>query len=277
MNMLATSGFQYALQVSSTPGVVIVFLLGLLSVVAWSVMVTKMIVVRKAAKQNARFFDFWRKSGHPLEAYASGTRLQGTPAFRVYVAGARETCLQVTGSDVVDDTFPARLRNAERIGPGQLEPIHNAMQRSIGEMALQLESRMNILATAVSGAPFLGLLGTVWGVMDTFAAVASGGAGGASIQVMAPGVAAALVTTVVGLLIALPSMFGYNLLITRIKTMVMELDHFASELLAAFERRHVEHSRDVSSSTLPHTQPPAPPPTTQRQPSGHSGHSPFAT
>ena len=106
-------------------------------------------------------------------------------------------------------------------------------------MRLKLESQMILLATAVSGAPFLGLLGTVWGVMDTFGGVAA--AGSANLAAMAPGVSAALITTVTGLLVAIPAMFGYNFLVTSIRAMIVEMDNFAAELASEFEHKYVDH------------------------------------
>ena len=99
--------------------------------------------------------------------------------------------------------------------------------------SLVLESGIILLALAVSGAPFLGLLGTVWGVMDTFAGVAQ--AGRADLAAMAPGVAAALITTVAGLLVAIPSMFGYNWLVHNLRVQTVELDNFAQELASKLE------------------------------------------
>lgn len=100
---------------------------------------------------------------------------------------------------------------------------------------------MILLATAVSGAPFLGLLGTVWGVMETFGDVAA--AGSANLAAMAPGVSAALITTVTGLLVAIPAMFGYNYLVTTVRAMVVQLDNFAAELASEFEHKFVDHRR----------------------------------
>ena len=118
--------------------------------------------------------------------------------------------------------------------------VTTAMERAVGETALKIESQMIVLATAVSGAPFLGLLGTVWGVMETFAGVAE--AGKANLAAMAPGVSAALITTVTGLLVAIPAMFGYNYLVTTIRAMIVELDNFAAELASEFEHKYVDHS-----------------------------------
>jgi biopolymer transport protein ExbB/TolQ len=109
------------------------------------------------------------------------------------------------------------------------------MERAVGEESLRLESNLIILATAVSGAPFLGLLGTVWGVMDAFSGIAQ--AGQASLAAMAPGVSGALITTVVGLLVAIPAMFGYNFLTTYTRSFIVETENFAAECAAVFEHR----------------------------------------
>src|SRR4051812_9708772 len=153
------------------------------------------------------------------------------------------------GSSEVDDTFRGRLDTAPKISGAQMRVVQIAMERAVGENALRLESQMILLATAVSGAPFLGLLGTVWGVMDTFSGVAS--AGSANLAAMAPGVSAALITTVTGLLVAIPAMFGYNFLVTTIRGMVVELDNFAAELASEFEHKYVDHGERAKSWTRP--------------------------
>ena len=95
---------------------------------------------------------------------------------------------------------------------------------------------MIILSTAVAGGPFIGLLGTVWGVMETFSGIARAGA--ANLTVMAPGVAGALIATVVGLFVAIPAMFAYNYMVTSIRALTQELDGFASEYATALEHKY---------------------------------------
>ena len=151
---------------------------------------------------------------------------------------------QLLGSAEVDETFRARLGIAEKISPAQMHSVTAAMERAVGETALGLESQMILLATAVSGSPFLGLLGTVWGVMDTFTDVAI--AGSPNLAAMAPGVSAALITTVTALCVAIPAMFGYNFLVTSIKGMIVEMDNFAAELASEFEHKFVEHGQRYS-------------------------------
>ena len=101
------------------------------------------------------------------------------------------------------------------------------------------------MATAVSGSPFLGLLGTVWGVMDAFTGVAE--AGSPSLASMAPGVSGALITTVTALCVAIPAMFGYNFLVTSIRAMIVQMDNFAAELASEFDHRFVDHGVRESS------------------------------
>ena len=101
-----------------------------------------------------------------------------------------------------------------------------------------MESGLIFLAIAVSGAPFLGLLGTVWGVMSAFGGVAQQGV--ATLAAMAPGVAAALITTVAGLLVAIPSMFGYNWLVHNLRVFTVGLDNFAQELVSKMESEFLE-------------------------------------
>jgi len=104
--------------------------------------------------------------------------------------------------------------------------VENAVQRGVSRTMVKYEDKMVLLSSLVSGGPFLGLLGTVWGVMLTFGALTEK----ASISQLAPGVSGALVTTTLGLLVAIPATFGYNYLLTRVKLMTTELENFASAL-----------------------------------------------
>ena len=232
-------GLLYALEHSTIPGKVVLFALFLASVISWTVMVTKFRMLGRVRERRMDFLDAFRADRQPLSLYQSGARFAGGPVFAVYQAGCRELSFQMLGSAEVDETFAARLESAPKISPAQMRMVQTAMERCVGETALKLESQMVLLSTAVSGAPFLGLLGTVWGVMDTFSDVAT--AGKANLAAMAPGVSAALITTVTGLLVAIPAMFGYNWLITTLRGMIVELDNFAAELSSAIEHKYVDH------------------------------------
>ncbi len=237
------NGLIYAFHESTLAGKSILLLLFTGSIFSWTVMWTKFRTLRIAQKQRRAFLDRFRADRQPLTLYTARAHFEGTPIFSVYRAGCRELPFQLLGSAEVDETFRARLETANKISPAQMRVVRTAMERAVGESALKLESQMILLATAVSGAPFLGLLGTVWGVMDTFGDVAA--AGSASLAAMAPGVSAALITTVTGLLVAIPAMFGYNFLVTTLRGMVVELDNFAAELASEFEHKYVDHGTPV--------------------------------
>jgi biopolymer transport protein ExbB/TolQ len=233
------TGLYYAFVNSTAEGKAVLIALFIASVFSWSVMVTKFRVLRFARRQSQRFSHVFRRDRDPLRLFETGVRFDGSPLFHIYEAGATELCFQLLGSDEVDETFRARLEDSRKLTPAQMRAVQAAMERAVGESALALEGQMNVLTMAVSGAPFLGLLGTVWGVMDAFGGIAA--AGNANLAAMAPGVSGALITTVVGLLVAIPAMFGYNFLVTSIRSVIVECDNFAAELASEIEHRYVEH------------------------------------
>src|SRR5208283_3609895 len=126
-----------------------------------------------------------------------------------------------------------------KISPSSFESVRVALERAASQQALSLEKGMIILSTAVAGGPFIGLLGTVWGVMETFSGIAK--AASASLTAMAPGVAGALIATVTGLFVAIPAMFAYNYMVTTIRTITQELDAFASEYATQLEHKYVDN------------------------------------
>ena len=247
--LLAENGFSYALKESSWPGIVVCVILVILSCFSWAVMVTKMRMVSRAKRETGPFLEAYRDSQDPLALFREGTHHKGTPLFMAYQDGAAEMNYQLSGEKQKPDEEPPSVAAGSRVVPTQMETVSQCIDRAIGESAVKLEGQMSILATAVSGAPFLGLLGTVWGVMDTFSGVASAG-GAASLKTMAPGVSAALVTTVVALLVAIPAMFGYNFIVTSIKQLIAQLETFASELRADFDRAFLEHA-PLAAQILP--------------------------
>jgi biopolymer transport protein ExbB/TolQ len=238
--ILASGGILFAFENSTLAGRLVLLSLFIASIFSWTVMWTKWRMIHRAQRRRDQFLDLFRADRQPLRIYTDRLRFEGAPVFAVYKAGCRELTYQLLGASDVDETFRARLETALKISPAQMRVVTTAMERAVGETALRLESQMILLATAVSGAPFLGLLGTVWGVMDTFSDVAT--AGSANLAAMAPGVSAALITTVTGLLVAIPAMFGYNFLVTTIRGMIVELDNFAAELASEFEHKFVDHS-----------------------------------
>src|SRR2546428_4666445 len=185
LSLIAAGGLLFAFEHATIAGKLVLLLLAIVSIFSWSVMITKLRVIQFARKQNARFLFAFRQDRQPLRLFEKNARFSGSPIFNVYRAGCQEMTFQLLGSAEVDETFKARLGIADKISSAQMGAVTAAMERAVGETALELESQMILLATAVSGSPFLGLLGTVWGVMDTFTGVA--GAGFAELTPKGPG------------------------------------------------------------------------------------------
>jgi biopolymer transport protein TolQ len=208
----------------------IIICLIIFSIIAWSVMIAKGVQMRRAKKLNAYFNSEYRTQKNVLDVFDRRVQADGCPMFMVYKAGSLE--------------LDARLKNPDGSGRKRyvslkgMEHVKRSLENTVAQESLKLESGLILLAIAVSGAPFLGLLGTVWGVMRTFGDVAQ--TGSASLTTMAPGVAAALITTVAGLLVAIPSMFGYNWLVHTLRVLTVELDNFAQELVSKMETEYLE-------------------------------------
>jgi biopolymer transport protein ExbB/TolQ len=204
---------------------VIILILAILSVVAWSVIASKALQMRRAKKLNNYFNTEFRSQHQVFGIFDRRVQVEGCPLFTTY----QEGCLEL-------DTRLKRLNGAvrqEHISIKSMEHVKRTLERVVARESLKLESGLILLAVAVSGAPFMGLLGTVWGVMAAFADVAKEGS--ATLTALAPGVSAALVTTVAGLLVAIPSMFGYNWLVHNLRVITVELDNFAQELASKME------------------------------------------
>jgi biopolymer transport protein TolQ len=238
VNLFADIGIVYAFQHSNPAGKAVILILVMGSIFSWSVMVSKIYMIRRAKRETRRFLKRFRTARKPLAIYQNREVYPDCPTYAVYLAGCKELTFHLLGTTEIDDTFSTRLAEADRISPVAMNAVRSALEREVGDLALKMEDRMTVLATAVSGAPFLGLLGTVWGVMDTFSAIAA--SNNASLTTMAPGVSGALITTVTGLLVAIPAMFGYNFLVVTIRGMTVELDNFAGELAASFDHRYLD-------------------------------------
>jgi biopolymer transport protein ExbB/TolQ len=209
---------------------VIIILLLLFSILAWSVMTSKAIQMRRAKRLNQFFTSEFKNQPHVLDMFDRRIQAEGCPLFMVYQAGSQELDARLKGA-----AGESRRKN---VSLKAMEHVKRTLENTVAQESLKLESGLILLAIAVSGAPFLGLLGTVWGVMSTFSGVAQ--AGSATMAAMAPGVAAALVTTVAGLLVAIPSMFGYNWLVHNLRVRTVELDNFAQELVSKIETEYLE-------------------------------------
>src|SRR5271154_6023749 len=204
----------YAIQNATTEGKITVIVLLILSLFSWTIILTKfrqLIIARKATK---KFLEAYSSTRDPLDIQRKGEEFDGAPAYQLYIRGADELAYQLknnpvqvqvqvdsktsdngehTNTDFLAKTTSTKIRMAS------FDAVKVILEEAAGAEAMSLEKGMIVLSTAVAGGPFIGLLGTVWGVMSTLAGDAESQA--ATLTAMAPGVAAALVATVTGLLV----------------------------------------------------------------------------
>jgi biopolymer transport protein TolQ len=256
---LLANAFKFAIDKATTEGKICIGMLILVSLFSWTVIINKALQLYKASKMSKKFFAAYRSTREPMEIFNKGSEYSGAPAYEIYFTGAEELAYHLKNNPVevrrgaVTTISNNKVPGAEtdhiaravtvKVSNASFESVKVALERAVSTQAISLEKGMIILTTAVAGGPFIGLLGTVWGVMETFSGIAIKQA--ASLAAMAPGVAGALIATVVGLFVAIPAMFAYNYMVTMIRAITQELDNFVTEFATAIEHTFVDN-RPVS-------------------------------
>lgn len=206
---------------SNFAGKAIVCILIAFSMFAWLIMLSKSAELKELNTSNQLVSSKLDKSDSIFDPIFRNKSLRG--AYAYLIREALKAWDRSTQSEFTAEMFTVRMGRVE-----------NALQRAVAKQTMIYETKMVMLGSIISGAPFLGLLGTVWGVMDSFGAMGQEGAS-ATLQALAPGVSGALLTTVAGLVVAIPSVFGYNYLLSTSRVMTLNLENFASALADRFE------------------------------------------
>jgi biopolymer transport protein TolQ len=224
-------GSLLSMVVNAGPMVQFVLLLLLIfSVVSWAIIFLKYRYYRKIKKENENFdADYLRcnKLSEVLPAAKKYSYSTTAEVFRVGYAELTKINKQVNESS----------QGAEDISLSSLDNLERSMNKASNTEMTKLESALGFLATTGSASPFIGLFGTVWGIMDTFKGI--GARGSATLAVVAPGISEALIATAAGLAAAIPAVIFYNYFLNQSKNMVQEMDNFAAEFLNIVERRFV--------------------------------------
>ncbi|MDD2364709.1 MAG: protein TolQ [Desulfuromonadaceae bacterium] len=211
-------------------GVVVKLVLLLLmsfSVVSWGIILFKFFQVQRAKSESERFMDFFWKSKR-FDAIASQVdRFASSPLTVLFNEGYSEL-KKVVETDSKSDG------NAISTDLGGVENVSRAMRRATNSEITRLEKYLTFLATTGSTSPFIGLFGTVWGIMTAFEGI--GKTGSASLAVVAPGIAEALIATAIGLVAAIPAVMAYNHFQHKIRVLINEMDSFSTEFLNIVQR-----------------------------------------
>ena len=181
------------------------------SIWSWGIILSKALLLRKINRESQTFWKIFRRGKTLSEISTALETLRFTPLVAVFNAAA------------------------ERSGTASVGVLQRVVQRTAAAQLTRLEKRLNFLATTASVAPFIGLFGTVWGVMTSFAGLAN--ASSATLRAVAPGIADALIATAFGLFAAIPAVMAYNHFVYQIRNLGGQLDDLQIELLAAIEER----------------------------------------
>jgi biopolymer transport protein TolQ len=213
----------------------VLLVLALLSIGCWAIILQKLWVFRRSEQQSHSFLDVFRRSNKFSEVQAVCKSLSESPLVGLFQAGYAELTLQLKqGAAAEGETGANPKPAAARPTLKSLTAVDRALMRaSVVEMN-KLEKRLPFLATTASVAPFVGLFGTVVGIMFAFQGI--GQTGSTNLAVVAPGIADALVATAAGLVAAVPAVWAYNHLTNRVRLFATEMDDFAMEFLNIAER-----------------------------------------
>ena len=218
------TGFIATVGQSGALGKMIVVFLIIVSIYSWAIILPRYLTLKKAESRSEKFLKQFREDPDGMVShYANRRRFDPSPLATVFEAGLAELALIMTGGS------PGR-----GLSIVQIDGLERSMERAVAEQVLDLKKYLVTLATVVGGAPFVGLFGTVWGIMTAFTAMYV--TGSASISSVAPGISAALTTTVAGLAVAIPALAGYNYLMNRVRTITVRMENFSSEFMSSVER-----------------------------------------
>ena len=230
---LAGSGDVVRLIADTTPiNQAVLVLLLLFSITSWAIILQKMWSFRASARDTARFLDVFRRSSKFSEVQSVCPTLPATPLVGVFQAGYAEMNAQFRMSGTAQSTNPSPA--AGRPILKSLDAVDRALIRAATNEVSKLERRMTFLATTAGFAPFIGLFGTVVGIMIAFQRI--GNTGSTNLAIVAPGISEALIATAAGLFAAIPALVSYNHFTHRVKEFSATMDDFALEFLNIAER-----------------------------------------
>ncbi len=206
---------------------VVLAVLLIFSIWSWGIILSKALLLRKIRKESGTFWKVFRRGQNLSEIRTACEALRFTPLVPVFAAGAD---LLMPGPGKLQSQGNLALKSSVI----SVATVQRTVQRAAAAAVTELEKRMTFLATTASVAPFIGLFGTVWGVMTAFNGLAN--ANSASLRAVAPGIADALIATAFGLFAAIPAVIAYNQFVYKIRNLSGQLDDLQNEILAERER-----------------------------------------
>lgn len=212
----------------------VMVLLLFLSIISWAIMIFKFFGFKKIRTETTQFIDIFSRRTSLENIYSSTKGMRACPMARVFVSGYEEFASQFRASGVEINA----AEGGQQFFLDRIDNIARSLERAVGEETTKMERFLFFLATTGSTSPFIGLFGTVWGIMKSFQAV--GLTGATSMAVVAPGIAEALIATAAGLAAAVPAVIGYNYFIHRVRVFGTEMDNFSLDFMSLIEKHFVK-------------------------------------
>jgi biopolymer transport protein TolQ len=200
----------------------ILLILLFFSVFSWAIIIYKRRSLKSAGRQSQRFLEIFEKSRNLSEVNEAAKRYASSPLAWVFQAGYKEL------------SYLAKANPKIALTPANVDSLSRTLNKAANNEVSKMERMMSFLATTGSVTPFIGLFGTVWGIMDAFIKI--GATRSASLATVAPGIAEALIATAVGLFAAIPAVIAYNAYLSRIKDLISQMEDFSAEFLGIVEK-----------------------------------------
>ncbi len=217
--------------------IVLVILL-FFSIFSWAIIFSKLLLIRRADRESREFLRIFWEGKQLSSIFADSKKLRYSPTAEVFRAGYVELNKLSQAKSPPDSSKKVNDPTALNIELGGVDNINRAMRQATTSALTKLERALGFLATTGSTTPFIGLFGTVWGIMDAFRGI--GMRGSATLAVVAPGISEALIATAAGLAAAIPAVVAYNYYINRIKVLSAEMENFSAELLNIVKRHFLK-------------------------------------
>ena len=223
----------------SNAGIVVQFVLLLLlffSITSWAIIIVKYRYIKRSFKQSTEFTEFFWKSRDLSNAFAKAKQLHGSPLARIFRIGYLELkkTSQTGRPSAANSSANSDNNLAFNTKFAGIDNVKRALRRATNTEMTRMTQMVPFLATTGNTAPFIGLFGTVWGIMNSFSGI--GQRGSASLAVVAPGISEALVATAAGLAAAIPAVIAFNYFTNKIRIVETELHSFAADFLNIIER-----------------------------------------
>lgn len=227
---------------------IVLLILLFLSLMCWTVMAAKFWNIRKIRRENLEFLTRFHQTKNLVSFYQESRRFSATPLVYIFRAGYGEFIRflkTIEGASGRSSQFSGSLGTAKKgasvvLGDHLKEIVSRAMETAIMVERARMERWTPVLASTGSSAPFIGLFGTVWGIMNSFRHI--GLQGSANLAVVAPGIAEALIATAIGLAAAIPAVIAYNYFMQKIQAVETDMKHFANDFLNVVEREWIKRN-----------------------------------